>query len=147
MTAQAHAVSIVIPAFNEEAVVGRLLDGILRDAGRTEFLVIVVCNGCTDNTAAVAAQRGALVVEVPEPSKVAALDAGDRCAGGVFPRLYLDADIVLSADDVRKVARILTDDIPLVAAPRLEVETAKPTGRPNVASTAPGCSSPGSGRV
>jgi glycosyltransferase involved in cell wall biosynthesis len=51
--------TIVIPAFNEEQSVGAVLDEIPREhAGE----VIVVDNGSTDRTAAVAASRGAIVL-------------------------------------------------------------------------------------
>ncbi|MEU4653976.1 glycosyltransferase family 2 protein [Streptomyces sp. NPDC023723] len=111
--------SIVIPAHNEARVIGRLLDSLLAGApessaaGRAEDEtdIVVVCNGCTDDTARIAAQRGprVRVVEIPVPSKHAALRAGDDHALG-FPRLYVDADVVLSAAAVRALAAPLADD-------------------------------------
>lgn len=106
--------SIVIPAHNEERVIGRLLDALLADdaaaggtAGGTD--IVVVCNGCTDGTAAVAGARGAgvTVVEIPVPSKHEALRTGDAHARG-FPRVYVDADVVIGAADVRALAAALT---------------------------------------
>ena len=47
-------VSFVIPAHNEEAVIGRCLTALLAGARRDELDIIVVCNGCTDRTAEVA---------------------------------------------------------------------------------------------
>ena len=66
----------------------------------------MVCNGCTDDTAQVAGARGAgvRVVEIPTPSKHTALRVGDQHARG-FPRVYVDADVVISGADVRAVAR------------------------------------------
>ena len=96
--------SIVIAAHNEATVIGRCLDALLRDAAAGEFDVTVVPNGCTDATAVVAAARGVRVVEIAEASKAAALNAGDAVAVG-FPRIYLDADIVVDAAGVRSVAR------------------------------------------
>ena len=88
--------SVVIAAHNEAAVIDRCLDALLADAAPGELDVTVVANGCTDDTAAVAGTRaGVRVVDLPEPGKVAALNAGDAVAVG-FPRLYLDADVVLS---------------------------------------------------
>ncbi|MGF1663440.1 MAG: glycosyltransferase, partial [Kineosporiaceae bacterium] len=96
--------SIVIAAHDEAAVVGRTLDALLTGAVPGEFDVTVVANGCTDDTAAVAAARpGVRVLDRPEPGKVGALNAGDAVASG-FPRLYLDADIALTAADVRTLA-------------------------------------------
>jgi glycosyltransferase involved in cell wall biosynthesis len=111
--------SIVIPAHNEARVIGRLLDSLLEssdeDSGRDfredEIDIVVVCNGCTDDTAQVAAARGprVRVVETPVPSKHAALRMGDEHARG-FPRLYVDADVVLALPDVRALAGPLDDE-------------------------------------
>ncbi|MER6032935.1 glycosyltransferase family 2 protein [Streptomyces sp. NPDC001835] len=102
--------SIVIPAHNEERVLGRLLDSLLADPSGDETDIVVVCNGCTDDTARIAARRGprVRVVEIPVPSKHAALRAGDDHARG-FPRIYVDADVVLTAADVRALAGPLDD--------------------------------------
>ena len=67
---------------------------------------MVACNGCTDRTADIARDRGARVVEVAGPSKIAALDAGDAAAVG-FPRFYVDADVVLTGRAVLDVAAAL----------------------------------------
>jgi glycosyltransferase involved in cell wall biosynthesis len=100
--------SIVIAAHNEAAVIGRCLDALLAGAGQGEFDVTVVANGCTDATAQVAAARpGVRVLDLPQPGKVGALNAGDAVAAG-FPRIYLDADIVISADGVRALRDALT---------------------------------------
>ncbi|MEE4544770.1 glycosyltransferase family 2 protein [Streptomyces sp. V4-01] len=99
--------SIVIPAHNEEQVIGRLLDALTAGAkpadGPGEFDIVVVCNGCTDATAREAARPGVTVVEIPVPSKHAALRAGDEHARG-YPRLYVDADVVIDAAGVRVLA-------------------------------------------
>jgi hypothetical protein len=101
--------SIVIPAHNEGQVIGRLLDSLLAEAAEGEMDIVVVCNGCTDDTAQVAALRGSAVrvVESPTPAKHAALRLGDEHALG-FPRLYVDADVVLATSDVRKLTAPLT---------------------------------------
>lgn len=103
--------SIVIPAHNEARVIGRLLDSLLAGSAEDETDIVVVCNGCTDDTARIAADRGprVRVVEIPTPSKHAALRAGDDHARG-FPRLYVDADVVLASADVRALIEPLNDD-------------------------------------
>jgi glycosyltransferase involved in cell wall biosynthesis len=98
-------VSVVIAAHNEAAVIGRCLDALLSD-GTNDLDVTVVANGCTDDTAAVARSRGVRVIDLPQPGKAAALNAGDAAAVG-FPRLYLDADIPLSGAAVRRLAAAL----------------------------------------
>ncbi|MFJ1968324.1 glycosyltransferase [Streptomyces sp. NPDC087903] len=103
--------SIVIPAHNEARVIGRLLDSLLAGSSEDDTDIVVVCNGCTDDTARTAAARGprVRVVEIPVPSKHAALRAGDDHARG-FPRLYVDADVVLAGGDVRALTEPLNDD-------------------------------------
>jgi glycosyltransferase involved in cell wall biosynthesis len=99
--------SVVIAAHNEAAVIGRCLDALLAEAAPGEFDVTVVANGCTDDTAAGAAARpGVRVVDLPAPGKAAALNAGDAVASG-FPRIYLDADIVLTTAAVRSLVDAL----------------------------------------
>ncbi|MER6029955.1 glycosyltransferase family 2 protein [Streptomyces sp. NPDC001851] len=108
--------SIVIPAHNEARVIGRLLDSLLADcpgadSSGAETDIVVVCNGCTDDTARIAAARGprVRVVEIPVPSKHVALRTGDDHARG-FPRLYVDADVVLTSAGARALAEPLYDD-------------------------------------
>jgi Glycosyl transferase family 2 len=118
--------SVIIPAHNEEKVVGRCLDALLSEAPEGSLEVLVVCNGCTDRTAAVAAGfgRSVRVLEIAEASKVAALRAGDAAAS-CFPRLYLDADVRLRGDDAVTVLRALTDGAVLAARPPIEYDTAR----------------------
>ena len=115
--------SVVIPAHNEARVIERGLAAILRDTAPGEVEVVVVCNGCTDDTAARARRfgPGVKVVETPIPSKIHALNLGDRHVSA-FPRFYIDADVQLSPGAIRDVASMLGDDSPiLVAAPRAVV--------------------------
>lgn len=98
----------------------------LADAEPGELEVIVVCNGCTDDTADRAralAHPDIKVLETPVGSKTGALNLGDDHATG-FPRFYVDADIELPIRAIREVARLLRehDDI-LVAAPQAKVDT------------------------
>ncbi|WP_298992052.1 glycosyltransferase [uncultured Pseudokineococcus sp.] len=110
--------SVVIPAHQEEGVVGRCLDAFWPDL-RDEAQVVVVANGCTDRTAEVArARAGVGVVELAEGSKRLALDAGDL-AVAAYPRIYLDADVVVTAAALRAVADVLRGPGPRAAAPRV----------------------------
>jgi len=89
--------AVVIAAHNESAVIARCLDALepLTKGGIAH--VVVVANGCTDNTVGIASNRiGVTVLDLAVASKVAALRAGDRVAAD-GPRIYLDADVVLTA--------------------------------------------------
>lgn len=118
--------SIVIAAHNEATVLGRTLDALLADAAVPTTEIVVVANGCTDDTAAIARLRGVRVLEVPGAGKAAALNAGDA-AVTAFPRIYLDADIVVPPGAVRALIDALETPGALAAVPgrRLVV-----TGRP-----------------
>lgn len=96
--------SVVIPAHNESAAIGRCLDALFTGVAPGELDVVIVCNGCRDNTAALARSSGhpTRVVELDAASKPAALRAGDEAARA-FPRIYLDADIVLDGSAARAV--------------------------------------------
>jgi hypothetical protein len=108
--------SIVIPAHNEEAVIGVTLAP-LRSLIRHDIEVIVVSNGSTDRTAAIARSiPGIRVLELSRASKSAALNAGDSIATA-WPRLYLDADIIISSETVLAVLARLSEPGILAARP------------------------------
>jgi glycosyltransferase involved in cell wall biosynthesis len=107
--------SVIIPAHNEASVIGRCLSALLDSIDPSS--VFVSCNGCDDDTSAIARRFGVNVVETPEASKPAALNAGDCAAGARFPRIYLDADIELTGEDALKLIRPLESDAPLLASP------------------------------
>lgn len=59
-----HKYAICIPARNEEAVIGNLIDSILYQDYPKEWLTIfVVADNCTDNTARIAREKGAVCYE------------------------------------------------------------------------------------
>ncbi|HZO97868.1 MAG TPA: glycosyltransferase family 2 protein [Gaiellaceae bacterium] len=80
-------VSFLIPAYNEEATIGEVLD---RIAGlELDSQVVVVDDGSSDRTGEIAAARGATVVRQANAGKGAALRAG-------IP--YLDGDVAVIQD-------------------------------------------------
>jgi glycosyltransferase involved in cell wall biosynthesis len=118
-------ISIVVPAHNESRVIIRCLQTILTGAGPDEVEIVVVCNGCTDDTAQTVRQFGdprVRVIETPVGSKIHALNLGDA-AVTAFPRFYVDADIELEIGAVRDVVDLLASDpTAVVAAPRAVVD-------------------------
>ena len=71
--------SVVIPAHDEEATVGRSLRAIRRGTSPGDLEVLVVCNGCTDATAAAARHAGPARprIEIAQPSKSEAVRVGN----------------------------------------------------------------------
>jgi glycosyltransferase involved in cell wall biosynthesis len=110
--------SVLIPAHDEERVLGATLAAVLDGLG-DDVAVLVACNGCTDHTAEVArrfAPRVA-VLEIATPSKVAALNAAEARAPS-FPRIYLDADIPIRGADLMRLIAALERPGALAAEPR-----------------------------
>jgi glycosyltransferase involved in cell wall biosynthesis len=117
------AFSVVIPAHNEESVLPRCLDALLAGSEPGDLEIVVAANGCTDRTVEIAKSYGdrVIVVEVLEASKHAALNAGDRAAL-VFPRVYLDADITVSAAAIRSVMAEMERTGALAGAPQAVID-------------------------
>ncbi|WP_146819358.1 glycosyltransferase, partial [Actinotalea fermentans] len=120
------SVTVVVPAHDEEAVIGRCLDRMLREAEPGELKVVVVANGTTDRTLEVARAAGRALghevetLDLPAPSKIAAVRAGVARAEGAVA--VVDADVEVPTRALRAVAAALASDRPVVAAPTLAVD-------------------------
>lgn len=94
--------SFIIPAHNEERLLGGTLEAIalaVRELG-DRIEVIVVDDASTDRTAAVAREHGAFVVSVNVRQIAVARNAGAKEArGGML--FFVDADTTVTADAVR----------------------------------------------
>jgi cellulose synthase/poly-beta-1,6-N-acetylglucosamine synthase-like glycosyltransferase len=87
---------VLVPAHNEEAVLGDTLEAINADR-RPRDQVLVVADRCSDATAEIAARAGALVLERPadaEPGRAASRQDGIRRA----LTLEWDAMVMIDAD-------------------------------------------------
>ncbi|MFC0532397.1 glycosyltransferase [Phytohabitans kaempferiae] len=127
---------VVVPAHDERMLVGACLRALLCDAGEIDLRIVVVANGCTDDTAdvvrAVAAAgsqpgREVVLVETATADKAHALNAADVHRRGCSV-VYLDADTVLTPGTLRALAEAL-DGVP---APRLagpRPQLVRPDGR------------------
>lgn len=65
-----HKFMAIIPAHNEEAVIGNLLESLNKQDYPKELLdIYVIADNCTDNTVAIARDLGAIVYERNDPTK------------------------------------------------------------------------------
>lgn len=96
--------AVVIPAKDEEATIGELLDRVARvRVPGCELRTVVVDDGSTDRTAEISRREGAVVVRHPENRGLgAAVRTGLRAAveGGAEAVAYLDADLEYYPEDI-----------------------------------------------
>jgi glycosyltransferase involved in cell wall biosynthesis len=90
-------ISFVVPAYNEEVLLGRALSALTSAGGSLgePFEVVVVDDASTDRTAEVAREWGARVVSVIHRQIAATRNAGARTASGEF-LVFVDADTVVT---------------------------------------------------
>ena len=127
-----QGVSVLIPAHNEADWLPACLDALCAAdpvAGPVE--VIVVANGCTDDTAELARRKAPAfeargwalrVLELAQGSKLGALNAGEAAARGAV-LLYLDADVLVSPPLLAQLAEALAEDAPRYASGMPQVTT------------------------
>ena len=125
--------TVLIPAHDEARYLPACLDALLASDPLPEGMeVIVIANGCTDDTAAIArsydcrAQEGGWalqVLDLPEGGKLNAWNAGEAAASGRV-LIYLDADVTVSPGLVAQLVEVLDTDAPLYASGRPRITTA-----------------------
>lgn len=117
ISACAKVAAVVIPAHNEERTIARLL----RQLVVPDLDITVVSNGSTDGTADLVRNLfpEVTLLESEKPSKRAALRMGDGAAPAL-PRVFIDADVEIAAEDVRRLVRALAGG-QLAAAPAREI--------------------------
>ncbi len=87
-------IAFVVPARNESATIGACVDALVRQGDSASVEVIVVDNGSGDDTAAIAAARGARVVHEPRPGLAHARQAGLMAAHAPI-LVFIDADTLV----------------------------------------------------
>lgn len=127
---EASPFTVIIPAHNEEAVIARCLETMLRDAPEQHAMeLIVAANGCSDRTVAVAraAAPAAVVLDLPVGSKTSAINAANQIARH-FPRIYVDADVECSYPALAALAETLSDPGVMTAAPAIRMDLSRCNG-------------------
>jgi glycosyltransferase involved in cell wall biosynthesis len=113
------SISIVLPAKNESAAVGATIAGIRQlypDAAAAEILVIN--DGSTDNTAAVAEQAGAKVIgHLYSKGNGASIKTGARTATG-YAIVFMDADGQHNPADIPRLLALIDQGHDMVVGAR-----------------------------
>jgi glycosyltransferase involved in cell wall biosynthesis len=100
-------VSILIPAYNEAQIIGDVVTKI--KTLYPDFEIIVINDGSTDNTAAVARASGALVYSHPHNiGNGAAVKSGIRFASGKI-LVFMDGDGQHDPEDIEKMLHYFPD--------------------------------------
>jgi cellulose synthase/poly-beta-1,6-N-acetylglucosamine synthase-like glycosyltransferase len=104
-------VSLIIPAYDEEEVIGRRVANALElDYPRELLRIVVASDGSSDRTVVRARAEGAdLVLELPRGGKVAALDAAVRESGEDELLAFSDANAYWRPDALRRLAARFED--------------------------------------
>jgi O-antigen biosynthesis protein len=119
-------VSIVVPAFNAGATLGACLDS-LKMLNYPDYETIVVDDGSTDSTSAVANERGVRALRLEHRGLAAARNAGAAAAAGEIVA-YIDADARADRDWLyHLVATITRRDAAAAGGPNFAPEPASAT--------------------
>src|SRR5258707_934644 len=101
-------ISVLIPAFNEEAHLPRTLASVRESfeaVGETSYEIVVCDNNSTDATTSIAERLGARVVFEPHNQIARARNTAAERAQGEW-LIFLDADTLLNAAVLRETLRL-----------------------------------------
>ena len=104
------AVTVIVAAYNEEAVIARRIENLLAlDYPRDKFEIVVTSDASSDRTEEIALQYpGVRVISNPRGGKVAAQDRAVRATEGEIVA-FSDANCTWSPDALRMLVRAFAD--------------------------------------
>lgn len=120
--------SIIIPAYNEEKFLPRLLESI--EIARANFNngkveVIVADNFSTDNTKEIAEKFGCRIAQIEKRCIAAVRNGGAKIANGEI-LCFIDADSALHPDTFEKIDKAMSDKRFIVGATGIFLERMSP---------------------
>ncbi|MDB5083923.1 MAG: hypothetical protein JWN30_809, partial [Bacilli bacterium] len=114
-------VSVIIPASEEEKRIGQVVREV-RKLGK-DVEILVVANGCTDQTIPLAREAGAKVIEIPEKlgHDVGRAIGAKQAKGDIL--LFIDGDMVIAKEDLIKFVDCVQagNDVALNSYPNVQV--------------------------
>ncbi|MFQ5576479.1 MAG: glycosyltransferase, partial [Anaerolineae bacterium] len=117
-------ISVIVPAYNAAPTLVACLQALnTQTVPRDAYEIIVVDDGSTDDTAAVARRRGARVVTQANAGPAAARNRGVKLAAG-DPLLFTDADCIPAPDWIARLSAPFDD--PAVAGAKGVYRTGQP---------------------
>lgn len=123
--------TVIVPASNEAGLIGQCIEALLAStfAAPTAWQLVIVANGCRDDTAQVArsyeiaasrANVHLIVLELEQGNKLNAINAGEAVAdGGAL--VYVDADVVVEPGLLEQLAEALARPVPTYATGTLKI--------------------------
>ncbi len=96
---EAVRIAVMIPCFNEELTIGKVIDDFRRELPHA--LIVVVDNSSTDRSAAMAADRGATVLRESRPGKGFVVDS-------MLAKVDADAYVMVDGDDTYPAEQVHT---------------------------------------
>ncbi|MEZ0483115.1 TIGR04283 family arsenosugar biosynthesis glycosyltransferase [Fibrella aquatica] len=99
-------ISVIIPAFNEAASIGRMVKTILSHAQHQVAEILVIDGGSTDDTVALAQRAGATVLTSPRLGRAAQMNYGVQHATGEV-LYFVHADVQIHPDFAHDIAEAL----------------------------------------
>lgn len=101
-------ISFIIPAYNEEQLLGRTLQAIKSAASSLDepYEIVVADDASTDRTAVIAKENGAVVTTFENRQIAATRNAGAKVARG-DKFIFVDADTIVSAEAVRAAVKAM----------------------------------------
>ncbi len=131
----APTVTVVVAAYNEEAVIGRRLDNLLAlDYPRDRLELVVVSDASTDRTDELVrrfADRGVCLIRCGRGGKVAAQDRAVRESSGEIVA-FSDANCTWAPDALRSLVRVFADPDVAYACGQLRLDTGEGANKEGV---------------
>lgn len=102
--------SFVIPAWNEEELIGETIASIQRSARKFEYEIVVADDASDDNTAEISKQLGAVVVSCNNRQIGLTRNDGAKVATGSI-LIFVDADTLVSEDVINETVEAIENGV------------------------------------
>jgi glycosyltransferase involved in cell wall biosynthesis len=115
--------AFIVPSHNEQERIATFLQAFQPEVEAGRYRVIIVANGCSDNTAEIARGfPGVVVYETDVASQLEGYNAGDDLADDIYPRFYCDADVVMSPKEIALLVKTASREEPVAVAPSVVLD-------------------------